>query len=187
MSESCALHLLPGCVRIAKIGFHVHIANSRTHDLRTHGGLKQTPNNSPRSNGHFANCSMFVLQMTWRPSPLSTLLNTSWSSTRTTCKVSLRSLRYTLSSTSKMIRFEASLTFAMYKTNGAFTLELCSIGPFKGKKNTLLHIHIDLLHLEYHEYYRWIRYCVVATFDAFYTRLLIQISALLTVDIRWIH
>lgn len=44
--------------------------------------------------------SVFLLQMTWKPSPLSSLLNTSWSSTKTTYKVFQRSLRYTFSAAS---------------------------------------------------------------------------------------
>lgn len=37
--------------------------------------------------------------MTWRPSLLSSLWNTSWSSTKTTCRVLLRSLRYSFDTT----------------------------------------------------------------------------------------
>lgn len=37
--------------------------------------------------------------MTWRPSLLSSLWNTSWSSTKTTCRVLLKSLRYSFDTT----------------------------------------------------------------------------------------
>ena len=65
------------------------------------------------SNGHIANlyhCSIFLLQMTWRPSLSNTLLNTSWSSTKTTCKASLRSLRYTFAPLSLFSGFMSSIT-----------------------------------------------------------------------------